>query len=182
MVEIKLFLLLVLVLLCGLVFLTPNPAFSKKEDATPTQRVTLLNHNPRVDHWNEAVVSFRIERLYNRVQGPHNEWDVLYGGLTYKGNGDWLRVICVRNSWSRFSDLGKKDWSEDIEVPTLRILPCLNEQCGRIYIPPPRSGNKIDDENLNPHIAKAEVGHIYVVHRFREKRNPDEKVFQSRSD
>ena len=73
MIRIKLALLLVLVLFCGLVFLTPEQAFSKKDDATPAQRATLLNHNPKVDNWNEAVVSFRIERLYNRVQGPHNE-------------------------------------------------------------------------------------------------------------
>jgi hypothetical protein len=64
----------------------------------------------------------------------------------------------------------------------LRILPCLNDQCGRIQIPPPHSGSKIEDENLNPHIAKAEVGHMYVVHRFREKRRREDRVFQSRSD
>ena len=158
------------------------PEAPKNEHATPAQRITLLNHNPKVDNWNEAVVSFRIERLYNRVQGPHNEWDVLYGGLTYNGNGDWLRVNCDNNSWSRIRDLGKKDWSDDIDVPVLRILPCLNDQCGRIQIPPPHSGSKIEDENLNPHIAKAEVGHMYVVHRFREKRRREDRVFQSRSD
>lgn len=158
------------------------PEAPKNEPATPAQRTTLLNHNPKVDNWNEAVVSFRIERLYNRVQGPHNEWDVLYGGFTYNGNGDWLRVNCDDNSWSRIRDLGKKDWSDDIEVPVLRILPCLNEQCGRIQVPPPQSGNKIEDENLNPHLAKAEVGHMYVVHRFREKRRREDRVFQSRSD
>lgn len=182
MVRVKLAFMLVLALLCCLAFLTPPPVFSEKDDAEPAQRVTLLNHNTRIDNWNDAIVSFRIERLYNRVQGPHNEWDVLYGGLSYNDNRDWLRVNCDRNSWSRIRDLGEKDWSDDVQIPVLNILPCLNERCGRIHIPPPKSGNKIEDENLNPHLVKAQVGHMYVVHRFREKRSRDEKVFQNRSD
>ena len=182
MVRIKLAFMLVLALLCCLSFLTTPSVLSEQVDATPAQRITLLNHNTRIDNWNDAIVSFRIERLYNRVQGPHNEWDVIYGGLSYNGNRDWLRVNCDRNSWSRIRDLGEKDWSDDIQIPVLNILPCLNERCGRIHIPPPKSGNKIEDENLNPHLVKAQVGHMYVVHRFREKRSRDEKVFQNRSD
>ena len=182
MVRIKLAFMLVLALLCCLSFLTTPPVFSEQEGGTPAQRITLLNHNTRIDNWNDAIVSFRIERLYNRVQGPHNEWDVIYGGLSYNGSRDWLRVNCDRNSWSRIRDLGEKDWSDDIQIPVLNILPCLNERCGRIHIPPPKSNNKIEDENLNPHLVKAQVGHMYVVHRFREKRSRDEKVFQNRSD
>lgn len=182
MVRVKLAFVLAVVPLCCLVFLTPKPVFSEHEDPPAEQRITLLNHNPKADNWNDAIVSFRIERLYNRVQGPHNEWDVLYGGLSYNGSRDWLRVNCERNSWSRIRNLGEKNWSDDIQVPVLNILPCLNERCGRIHVPPPRSGNNIDDENLNPHLVKAKAGHMYVVHRFREKRKPDENVFQNRSD
>ena len=182
MVRIKSAFVLVLSLSCCLVFLAPKAVFSEKEDAKPAQRITLLNHNPKVDNRKDAIVSFRIERLYNRVQGPPDEWDMLYGGLSYNGSRDWLRVNCEDNSWSRIRDLGEKDWSDDIQIPVLNILPCLNEQCGRVHVPPPNSGNKIEDENLNPHIARAQVGHMYVVHRFREKRRPEERVFQSRSN
>jgi len=182
MLRMKFALVLAVVTLCCLVFLTPKPVFSERDDPPAEQRITLLNHNSKSKNWNDAIVSFRIERLYNRVQGPHNEWDVLYGGLSYNGSRDWLRVNCDNNTWGRIRDLGEKNWSDDIQIPFLRILPCLNEQCGRIHIPPPGSGLKIEDEKLNPHIAQPKVGHMYVVHRFREKRRPEERVFKNRSD
>ncbi len=99
-----------------------------------------------------------------------NNWDLLYGGLNYNGDKDWLKVSCDPNSWSRIRDLGEMDWSDDIDVPVLPILPCrTNERCGRIHIPSPQSGKSIADEDLNPHIAKPIAGHMYVVHRHREK-------------
>lgn len=162
-----------------------GPIRSQSVDTKPSQSVTLHNRRgtPNSDNWKESIVSFRHERLYFAELGPHNEWDLLYGDLDYKGDRDWLKVNCERNTWSRIRDLGELDWSDDIQVPVLPTLPCgTNVPCGRIQIPPSQSGKKIEDEDLNPHIAKPKVGHMYVVHRYRERRRNDRPVFQTLSD
>ena len=88
------------------------------------------------------------------------DWDLLYGSLNYNGDRDWLKVNCGRESWSRIRDLGMMDWSDDIDVPILPVLPCQ-----RFTIPPPGSGKQIADEDVNPHIAKPVAGHMYVIQR-----------------
>ena len=111
------------------------------------------------------------------------EWDLVYGGLSYNGDRDWLKVNSGRESWSRIRDLGEMDWSDSIVVPILPNLPCpTNTSCGRINIPSPRSGKKINDENLNPHIAKPVAGHMYVIHRKRDTRGRDPRQIKGPID
>jgi len=156
-------------------------AGSETVGTKPERRVTLLiqKQTPQSNQWEKATVSFRPEEIYAGSREPHNEWDLLYGELNHNGDRDWLRVNCGKHSWSRIRDLGELEWSDEIKVPVLPILPCrTNQRCGRTHIPPPQSGKKIQDEDLNPHIAKPVVGHMYVVHRHREKRDSD---FQSPS-
>jgi hypothetical protein len=103
-----------------------------------------------------------------------NEWDLLYGALNYNGDRDWFQVNCDKQGWSRIRDIGELDWSDQITVPVLPILPCRPDQrCGRIQIPSPESGKKIHDEDVNPHVAKPIAGHMYVVHRRQERRRSD---------
>ena len=153
------------------------PARSESVGTKPGRRVTLLLQTPAPDSWEKAIVSFRPKEFYDASKEeplPRNEWDLLYGGLNYNGDANWLKVNCDRNSWSRIRDLGELDWSDDIKVPVLPILPCRADQpCGRIQIPPRQSGKKIEDEELNPHIAKPIVGHMYVIHRHVERRRSD---------
>jgi hypothetical protein len=152
---------------------------------TPGRRVTLQlrKQTPQNDNWEKAIVYFGPDETYDANVGLKNNWDLLYGGLNYNGDRDWLKVNSDRNSWSRIRDLGELDWSDDIKVPVLPILPCrIDEPCGRIHIPPPQSGKTITDEELNPHIAKPIVGHMYVVHRLREKREHDRTRLESQFD
>lgn len=148
------------------------PARSESVGTKPGRRVTLLLQTPARDSWEKAIVSFRPKEIYDasKEEQPQNEWDLVYGGLSYNGDANWLKVNCDRNSWSRIRDLGELDWSDDIKVPVLPILPCrVDQPCGRIHIPPRQSGKKIQDEELNPHIAKPIVGHMYVIHRHKER-------------
>ena len=158
---------------------------SARLENKPGQRVTLQlrKQTPQNDNWEKAIVYFGPDETYDANVGLKNNWDLLYGGLNYNGERDWLKVNSDRNSWSRIRDLGELDWSDDIKVPVLPILPCrTDEPCGRIHIPPPQSGKKINDEELNPHIAKPVVGHMYVVHRLREKLPGDRPRLESQFD
>jgi len=150
------------------------PARSESVGTKPGRRVTLLLKTPALDSGEKAIVSFRPKEVYDGSKEPQNEWDLLYGGLSHNGDANWLKVNCDKHSWSRIRDLGELDWSDDIKVPVLPILPCRADQpCGRIHIPPPQSGKKIQDEELNPHIAKPIAGHMYVIHRQRERRRSE---------
>lgn len=178
-------------------FSIPNHAISESVDKKPGKRVTLLVRTDAAkrDNWKKAIVSFLPTEIYGEWRerqrsddmyaGPveKNAWDLLYGALNYNGDRDWLQVNCDRNSWSRIRDLGELDWSDDINVPVLPILPCrANEPCGRIHVPARNSGKKIHDEELNPHIAKPIVGHMYVVHRHKQRRLNDQQDVQALHD
>ena len=142
-------------------------------DSNAKGRVTLQvrKRTAAGDNWEKAVVVFRHEEIYAGARGPHNEWDLLYGGLSHNGDNDWFKVNCDREGWSRIRDLGELNWSDDIKVPVLPILPCTQDKpCGGVEFPSRDSGKKIQDEDVNPHIAKPVAGHMYVVHRQRDRR------------
>lgn len=167
--RIKLALVLVFVLLGCPAILIPKQVLSENVNTRPGERITLQNRRRTANHDNfkEATVDFR-PRLYDVVRGPSNEWDLLYGSVNFNGDRDWFLVPSGRRGRSRIRDLGNMDWSDDIAVPVLPILPCrTNELCGGFRIPPSSSGKKIQDEDVNPHIAKPMVGHMYLVHTHR---------------
>lgn len=172
--RLTLALVLVFVLLGCPAFLIPQQVFSENVNTKPDRRITLLNHHANSE---KSSVSFR-SNSYDPSIGPRHNPDLLYGGLNLNGDKDWFKVAFESRDRSRIRDLGAIDWSDDIPVPVLPIVPCpRNEPCGRIQIPPSSSGKKIQDEDVNPHIAKAIVGHMYLVHTHDEERdlsNPSE--------
>jgi hypothetical protein len=172
-VRMKLAVALVFVLSCCAAFSTPKRLFSEAVDTKPGRRVTLLSHRKtaKSDNYDKTIVSFRPHSIYVSARNRVKDHDLRFGGLNYLGDKDWLQVANDRTRWSRIRDLGEMDWSDEIEVPVLPSLPCrTNEPCGRIVIPPRNSGKKIQDEDVNPHIAKPQVGHMYLVHRVRDRR------------
>src|SRR5262245_56023942 len=161
--------MLVFVVLGCSVFVIPTRARSQAISIKPDHRTILLNrkNTENSDNYREATVSFRPSD-YEEIarQLPRNDRDLLYGSINFNGDRDWFQVALVNGDRSRIRDLGKLDWSDKIVVPILPILVCPpTEQCSqplRVQVPP--KGKKLHDENLNPHIAKPVVGHIYVVH------------------
>jgi|SRR5687768_9634274 len=115
------------------------PARSESVGTKPGRRVTLLLKTPALDSWEKAIVSFRPKEVYDGSKEPQNEWDLLYGGLSHNGDANWLKVNCDKHSWSRIRDLGELDWSDDIKVPVLPILPCRAESALRSYSHPATS-------------------------------------------
>ena len=163
--RIKLTILLVVGLLACPPFLIPRPVLSKNVSYGPA-RITLLNIS-ETDEDNFEKVAASFSKLRHHTPRT-NDWDIRLGGLNHNGDRDWLMVPASRQNRSRIRDLGPLDWSDDIAVPVLYILPCrTSEICGRIHIPPASSGKRIQDEDLNPHIAKPTVGHMYLVHTYR---------------
>jgi len=163
---------------CIAASLTPNGVLSESVDSKPGTRVTLLvRTKTRVsDNWEKATVLLRPEDPHDLPREPGNEWDLLYGALNYNGDRDWFQVNCDKQSRSRIRDLGELAWTDEIKVPVLPILPCPADQpCGRIRIPSRESEKNIHDEDVNPHVAKPVAGHMYVVHRHRE-RNRSESI------
>ena len=153
-------------LLACVVFLAPSHVLSESVDTKPGRRVTLLvrKRTPQSDNWDKATISFQPEPIYGSSSEPPiqrsteltresstmppndwppkpaNEWDLLYGALNYNGDRDWLQVNCDNKGWSRIRDVGQLDWSDEITVPVLPVLPCRPDQrCGRIQIPFTRS-------------------------------------------
>lgn len=171
--RIKLALMVLFVLLAFSTFLSPTHVLSESSNIKPAERVTLLNLRRTKSHsdFEKASVSFR-PYTYNAVIGPNTDRDLVYGGLNFNGDRDWFKVALERDDQSRIKDLGQMDWSADISVPVLPIRPCpADGPCGRIKIPPRSSGKKIDDEDLNPHIAKPIIEHMYLVHTYDEERD-----------
>lgn len=159
---------LVFLLLACPAFLLPEQVLSENFSAQPERRITLLNHH---DNSKKSSVSFR-DNDYDSSIGPRHNPDLLYGALSFNGERDWFKVAFESRDQSRIRDLGAMDWSDDIPVQVLPIIPCPgNEPCGRIQIPPSSSGKKIHDEDVNPHIAKAIVGHMYLVHTHDKERD-----------
>jgi len=157
------------VLFGGPAFLIPNHVLSETIITDSTQRTTLLNENlTRHDDITKSYMSFRPVESYDRVRGPRNDWDLRYGGLNFNGDRDWLMV----REGSRIRDLGNIGWSNDIAVPVLPLLPCpTRERCTGVRIPPSSSGKKIQDEDVNPQIAKPVAGHMYLVHSYHGERD-----------
>jgi hypothetical protein len=176
-VRIKLTAVPALLLLAFLALLVPPHALSDKDDKKPGRRVTLVHpEHPKSDgDFKRSTVIFRPTLAYNRVTGVNHEWDLKYGGLNFNGSKDWFIIDSKREGgrhWNRIRDLGELNWSDEIEIPVLPILPCrIDEQCGRIQIPPRNSGRKIEDEDVNPHVAKIIVGHMYAIHIFEGERD-----------
>lgn len=166
MMRINLALVLVVLLLGCPAFFIPKQVLSETVRATPEQRITLQvrTRTANNDNYEKATVSFRYGLAeYDVLSAERKDRDLLYGALNYKGNRDWFSVALGPRDLSRIKDLGHMDWSDDIVVPVLPILPCpRNESCHPISIPSASSGKTILD--VNPHIAKPIVGHIYVVH------------------
>ena len=149
------------------------------------RRVKLFNAtgSESDDAFKKSTVIFRPTLGYNRVTGPNSQWHMRYGGLNFNGNMDWFILDCKTRRgghWNGIRDLGEMEWSDQIVVPVLPILPCrIDEQCGRIKIQTGKPGRKIEDENVNPHMAKITVGHMYAVHISEGERdlgNPREFV------
>ena len=168
---------LVFVLFGCSAFLIPGPVLSENASSKP-RRITLLirRHTGNNDNYERASVSFRDGLHYDRVRGVKTDRDLLYGALNFNGDRDWFSVALTTRDRSRIRDLGKMDWLDDMTVPVLPILPCpTNESCPRpIRIPSSLSGKKIQDEDVNPHMAKPLVGHMYLVHVH--DREPDLSV------
>lgn len=166
--RIKLALVLAFVLLGCAAFLIPKQALCEAVKTAPEQRVTLQirRRTANRDNYEKASVSFRYGLIEYDVLSPQrDDRDLLYGALTYNGDGDWFSVALGLGDRSRIKDLGHMDWSDDIVVPVLPILPCArNESCHPISIPSTSSGKTIAD--VNPHLAKPVVGHMYVVRTY----------------
>jgi hypothetical protein len=163
----------VFVLLACPLFVISNKALSASNYAAPTERITLFNSTRHANHndYKKSIVSFRLDTSYKVETGPNTDWDLRYGGLSFNGDRDWFITAFGRRDRNRIRDLGKLDWSDDIMIPVLPILPCqTNEPCGRIQIPPASTSKQIQDEDVNPHIAKPVVGHMYLIHVYEEKR------------
>jgi len=158
--------LLVLVFLGCPAFLSPKQVLSENINTNPARRITLLNRRKTENHDNyeKASVSFREGlAISDPLAAGRNDRDLLYGALNLNGDRDWFTVAFGLRDRSRIQDLGSMDWSDDIVVPVLPILPCpRNGSCHRIQIPSSLSGKTILD--VNPHLAKPMVGHMYLVH------------------
>ena len=174
-VRIKLFVTFVAVLSCFAAFSIRARVSSQAIDS---KRTTLLSHRKTAqsDNYDKTIVSFRpVHEVRTR-----NDYDLRFGGINYNGDTDWFVVANDRTRWSRIRDLGEMDWPAEIELPVLPSLPCrTNETCGRIVFPPRNSGKNIQDEDVNPHVAKPQVGHMYLVHRFRDRRTSIHRVSTS---
>jgi hypothetical protein len=164
---------LVLVLLGGPAFLISEQVLSANIKTKPGRRITLVNRRHPANHHNyeKASVSFRYGLAeFDVLSAERDDRDMLYGAFNYKGDSDWFTVTLGGGDRSSIKDLGKMDWSDDIVVPVLPILPCpANESCHPVKIPSPSSGKTILD--VNPHMAKPVVGHMYVVHTHDRERD-----------
>lgn len=174
-----------LLLTCSALLIPPRSLSQSNHNSESARRVTLFNAagSKSYDAFKKSTVIFRPTLAYNRVTGPNRQWDLRYGGLNFNGNMDWFILDCQTRRgghWNRIRDLGEMEWSDQIAVPVLPILPCRSdEQCGRIQISSGKPGKKIDDEDVNPHVAKIVVGHIYAIHISEGERdlgNPREFV------
>jgi hypothetical protein len=176
----KLALVLVLVLsgCCALFIPTrvlSEHIVSQKVYGKPSRRLLLLPHSYNIER---ASVSFRSNGYASKNQV--NDGDLTYGSFHYNGDRDWFQVTSTIEDLSRIRDLGPMDWSDEITVPVLPILPCplkdqIAEGCGRVQFPSRFSAKRIQDEDVNPHVAKPVAGHMYLVHTNdrREPRRPD---------
>ena len=156
-------------------FFIEERVFSEALDTKPERRTLQSPNGTAEGNSSEKTgVTFRPHSTYVSARNRNRDIDLRLGGLNYFGDKDWLLVLNDRTRWSRIRDLGEMDWSDEIDIPVLPSLPCrTNEPCGRIKIPPRNSGKRIQDEDVNPHIAKPQVGHMYVVHRVRDRRATD---------
>lgn len=167
-------------------FLIPKQVLSENVNAKSGRRITLENRTPtkkydsygnirktgKHDNYLKASLSFRGGLpISGRVGAGKDDRDLLYGALDYNGDRDWFTVAFGGRDRSRIVDLGEIDWSDDIVVPVLPILPCpKDEPCHRITIPSTSSGKTIQD--VNPHLAKPIVGHMYLVRTYDREIDP----------
>lgn len=169
---------LVFVLFGGAAFLIPQQVLSDTVRTKPSGRITLQSHKvtAKKNNYGKTIVNFR--RHSPDVVNNPLDYDLRYGGgFNHNGDTDWFIVATDRTRWSRITDLGEMDWSDEIEIPALPSLPCgTKERCGRIQIPGSKTGKKLLDEDVNPHMAKPQAGHMYLVHRFRDRRSSDPQV------
>jgi len=171
MVRVRFALLLALVLLGISTFASPGAVLPYDGMKKPERATLKVRERTRKsDNYKDSIVSF-IPVPWSTADGYiRDEGHLLYGSLNFVGDQDWFIVATSKGDRSRIRDLGEMDWSDEFQVPDLPLLPPPRDMnTARVLIPSRTSGKKIDDEDVNPHIAKPIVGHMYLVHTYRER-------------
>lgn len=169
--KIKSATVLLLVLLSCPAFFSPEQALGQVSNAEP-QTVTLMARKKTDDYDNYTKAAFSFKYGINGDEAAkitRNNWDLLYGNINIDGDKDWFIVTLVNGDRSRIRDLGESDWSDGVTIPALPACPDDDDSCTVLRFPSYSSGKTITDENKN--IAKALVGHMYLVHK--KDRNSD---------
>lgn len=152
----------------ALLYIGLVPARSESAGTKPERRVTLLLQTPARDSWEKATVSFQPKEIYDGSKEPHNEWDLLYGGLSYKGDANWLKVNCDRHSWSRIRDLGEMDFKNTPAFPNSRKPRKPLPLSGRVK----EINSSAGSTEISPYqqFVPVKAGHIYLMKVVRERK------------
>lgn len=129
---------------------------------TEPQTVTLLSRAKYQDY-DKATFSFKHGvRDDPGALITKNDWDLLYGNLTFNHDSDWFTVAMASDDRSQIKDLGEMTWAEVSNVPLLPPCPETNERCTMLRLARNAEGKIVSD--VNGHTAKAFVHHMYVAH------------------
>lgn len=156
--------LLLAVLICGVRHSAEAQRFSYR-DAQP-QSATLLSQIAH-DDFAKANFNFQLGVRGDSIAPPtRNIYDLRYGGFGYN-DSDWFDVPIHPGSHSKIMDMGALNWTEVFYVPILYASPEAYDG---------RRTNSFSDGKLvrsmpENTMAKAIVGHIYLVHTKSEKRD-----------
>ena len=130
------FLVVVIIVLSSVI---PIAAQSSNEEIKTGSLVKRKNENG-VDNYAYAAYSFKFGGNGPEIQHLcRNNWDILFGNSP---SSDAFDVTMVTDDRSRIRDLGKYNWGEEFEIPTLAA-----------YEEPEREPS-----------VKAIQGHMYMVH------------------
>lgn len=107
--------------------------------------------------YGRSAFSFEFEeRSDTRPGEARNDFEVLYGSISFNGDVDWFLVQTVTDDRSRIRDLGVVQWHELGELPTLTP----NDVSYGVTL----SKNETELETVSHGtVAKARQGHIYLV-------------------
>jgi hypothetical protein len=155
---------LLFMLLSYAAFLSPVQTLGQDSNTKP-QTITLVarTKTDNYDNYTKAAFSFRYGiNGDDAVKITRNDWDLLYGNISLNGDKDWFTVTLVTDDRSRIRELGELDWSYDIKIPILPACPEEDKSCAAVTFPSASSGKMLTDVNEN--VAKAIVGHMYLVH------------------